>query len=103
MSSTSDKTNGCPDCIAGLAEGYEALRRDVLGIDSLARPGLGLALFMSSGMAAWMAAWPPRMCRHDGASTSRSEQPEVVPRGLRGEVTTILAGMVLSASTRIPA
>ena len=103
MSFTSEKTDGCSDCITGLAEGYEEIRRDALGIDTLARPGLGLALFMSRGMAAWMAAWPPRMCRHDGASTSRGEQPEFVPQGLHSEVATILAGMALSASPRVRA
>jgi len=78
-----------------LAAGYEELRRAALG-GGAARParGIGLALFLRSGMAAWMescaALVPPR------GATVRAAAPPVVPLDLRLEVATLLAEMALA-------
>jgi hypothetical protein len=85
---------------AGAAEvltvGYEELRRTALGD---AAPGsgrgIGLALFLRSGMAAWMescaALVPPR-----GATSARAATAPLVPLDLRLEVATLLAEMALA-------
>src|SRR5207245_788496 len=40
-----------------LAAHYEQLRRDAMGRSTSGGQGLGLALFLRSGMTAWMEAW----------------------------------------------
>jgi hypothetical protein len=78
-----------------LAAGYEDLRRAALGGAPGSGRGIGLALFLRSGMAAWMescaALVPPR-----GAATARAATPPLVPLDLRLEVATILAEMALA-------
>ncbi len=78
-----------------LAERYEELRAQVL--DMKGGRGLGLALFLGRGMAAWMEAWAS--CVPEGQSTERPTPPASsggsLPEGLRGEVALVLAGMAL--------
>jgi hypothetical protein len=79
-----------------LAAGYEELRRAALGAGAPdSGRGIGLALFLRSGMAAWMetcaALVPPR-----GAATARAATPPLVPLDLRLEVATLLAEMALA-------
>jgi hypothetical protein len=77
---------------------YEELRETFTG--SAAAPGrsLGLALLLRSGLAAWMetvAALPATSAR--GAPVL--DERERLPMNLRGELTSILATMALSAAS----
>jgi len=77
-----------------LAAGYEDLRRAALGGATGSARGIGLALFLRSGMAAWMeicAALVPSR----GAPARVAATP-VVPLDLRLEVATLLAEMALA-------
>jgi hypothetical protein len=79
-----------------LAAGYEELRRAALGGGAPgAGRGIGLALFLRSGMAAWMATCAA-LVRPHGAATARAVAPPVVPLDLRLEVATLLAEMALA-------
>ncbi len=72
---------------------YEELRLQALGQSGSSR-GLGLALFLRQGMRSWIESWsmcaPPRPMHE--VSNGHS-----IPRELEGEITNILAGMVLSS------
>ena len=76
---------------------YEALRREVLELAPFAPRGHGLALFIARGLPAWLAALtalaPSRPAR---AVDERPAEPasRLLPTA-RGELTTVLAGMVL--------
>jgi len=74
-----------------LREGYEVLRKQALEGRA---GGLGLALLLREGMAAWIHAGeraipapvPPRPARPDPG----------LPDGVHGEIVTVLAGMALT-------
>jgi hypothetical protein len=81
---------------------YEDLRRRGANENS---GGLGRALLMGRGMAAWMEAW-----RHSAATWDREARGEsgkglghpdasgtqpVLPEGIQGQVVRILAGMAV--------
>lgn len=79
-----------------LNEQYETLRREALAAQPLARRGHGLALFLCQGMTAWSRAVsalipPPPRPPEPGLSA------ELAP-GLRSDVVSIMADMVLSCS-----
>ena len=81
-------------------EQYEALRRQALG-ESFRQRGHGLALFLSRGMVAWLAALSTLAAR---APLSPEPEPTMFssnpcpPLGLgaQNELTTSLASMVLA-------
>jgi hypothetical protein len=84
---------GAPEA---LAAGYEELRGAALGAGAPGSGrGIGLALFLRSGMAAWMescaALVPP-----PGAASALAATPPLVPLDLRLEVATLLAEMALA-------
>ena len=79
---------------------YEAVRRDALEVAPWAPGGHGLALVIARGLPAWLTALtalaPPRPPRAGDervvASASR------LPPTARGELTSVLAGMVLACA-----
>jgi diketogulonate reductase-like aldo/keto reductase len=74
-----------------LTEAYELLRDQVL--EGRAR-GIGLALFLREGMAAWIRAGERAI---PAAAQSRPSRPQRdLLEGIHGEVVTVLAGMALS-------
>lgn len=81
-------------------EQYEALRREALDVAPFGSRGHGLALLLARGLPAWLTALTalgsPSLRR------ASAERPaEVAPRLLpaaRGELTTVLAGMVLACA-----
>lgn len=78
---------------------YETLRREVTEPAPGGRRGHGLALFLTRGMPSWLAALtalapaPRRSC----ALTEPRPEGTVLPSS-RGELTTVLAGMVLACT-----
>lgn len=78
---------------AVLREGYEDLRRVAIGRDSgVARGGRGLALFLSRGMVAWMAA----LLSPGRAAAVPSMETHPAPGGVREELTGLLASLLLA-------
>jgi len=80
---------------------YEAMRRDALGVDPYGPRGHGLALFLSRGMPAWLAALSTldrhHACEHAVADLQLTGTPEIAP-AVRSELTLVWAGMVLACS-----
>jgi hypothetical protein len=77
-----------------LAGHYEQLRQDAMRQSISGGRGLGLALFLRSGMKAWMQAWSE--CASDETEMhSSSGGNETIPVDLRSQVTSLLAGMIL--------
>jgi len=58
--------------------------------------GLGLALFLRRGMTAWMQAWSECAGKVEPETRSVSGGNETIPVDMRSELTTLLAGMILS-------
>lgn len=84
-----------------LSSCYEDLRGTAVEADVEVRHGVGLALFIRSGMAAWMQACTsfapaPRREPAPGQVECPSLNPDV-----RAEVAMVLAEMALSANTQV--
>lgn len=84
---------------SSLGERYEELR-SLARNGGETRGGLGLALFLRRGMAAWMEAWT--RCQPSPGSDARpkpkavpAESATVMAPGLHAEVALVLAGMAL--------
>jgi hypothetical protein len=58
--------------------------------------GLGLALFLRRGMTAWMQAWTECAGNVEPATHPQFGANETIPVDLRSQLTTLLAGMILS-------
>ena len=78
---------------------YETLRREALATRPLGPRGHGLALFLTRGMAAWLAAVTALASPVTPPTTPAEARP---PRTMlppeRSELTTLLAGMVLACA-----
>ncbi len=84
---------------------YEALRQEALSCRAGLERGHGLALFLAQGMAAWMAALstllPPQVASCSQVSPSTSGRCPELALGIRSDLRTILAGMVLACSQEL--
>ena len=85
---------------AYVLEQYEAVRREALEVGPVAPRGHGLALVIARGLPAWLRALtalapsrPTRASDERGAAPASRLQPAA-----RGELTTVLAGMVLACA-----
>jgi hypothetical protein len=80
---------------------YEALRREAFETASFGPRGHGLALFLSRGLPAWLAALtalaPPGGPTRPLVEPRREGGPGLLPTA-RAELTTVLAGMVLACT-----
>ncbi len=83
-------------------EQYEALRRDVLASGSSFDRGLGLSLFLTRGMSAWLAAITALMPRSPRPAIISGPAPferlPVLAPSVRSDLTVMLADMVLACS-----
>lgn len=57
--------------------------------------GLGLALFLRRGMAAWIQAWSECAGPTDAGPTAQPSNEQTVPADLRSQIAALLAGMIL--------
>jgi len=73
---------------------YEELRLQALGQTGVAR-GLGLVLFLRQGMRCRIESWSK--CAPTPRAMQEVSSGPSIPRALQGEITNILAGMVLSS------
>jgi hypothetical protein len=78
-----------------LSAHYEQLRQDAMRQSISGGRGLGLALFLRSGMTSWMQAWS-ECASFETETHSPSDGNETIPVDLRSQVTSLLAGMILS-------
>jgi hypothetical protein len=81
-------------------EQYEAVRREALEVAPFGPRGHGLALLLARGLPAWLTALttliPSRPRRPvDGPRAERT--PRLLPAA-RGQLTTVLAGLVLACA-----
>jgi hypothetical protein len=76
-----------------LISAYEELRQQALDDSSLG--DLGMGLFLTQGMVAWMQAcsWIPATVSKNSPSHPSTSAP--LPQDLRGEIVTVLAAMAL--------
>jgi len=58
--------------------------------------GLGLALFLRRGMTAWMRAWSECARTVEPVTRAQAGTNEAMPLDMRSQITTLLAGMILS-------
>jgi hypothetical protein len=73
---------------------YEQLRREATDASACGHEGLGMALFLRSGMTAWMRAWPSTN-RVTPQALPQPTRTAPVPIDVRAQVTTLLAGIIL--------
>jgi hypothetical protein len=80
---------------------YEALRREALASAPDGPRGHGLALFLTRGLPAWLAALtalaPAAPAARADAAPPREAGPTLQPPA-RAELTRVLAGMVLACA-----
>lgn len=81
---------------------YEALRREALAAGSSVDRGLGLSLFLTRGMSAWLTAVTALMPRSTRpamiSELPRYDRMPVLAPSLRSDLTVMLADMVLACS-----
>ena len=80
---------------------YEAMRREALECDPYGSRGHGLALFLSRGMPAWLAALSmidPCQDRQHAAEDLRQPHAPELPAQARSELMLVWAGMVLACA-----
>ena len=80
-----------------LVASYEDLRHSALGRASGTNRGIGFALFVRSGMAAWMATCTTFLLPPEATTRRSLSEQSLVPQDFRVEVATLLAEMALSA------
>ena len=96
-----------------LAARYEQLRSDALSAPEAGNRSPGLALFLRKGTACWMRAWLACMngCAAQIPPAPQDEQNQLVVQtsnvcalrpDVRGQLTSILAAMVVSRMRRSP-
>jgi hypothetical protein len=84
---------------------YEAVRREALETPA-ARGGHGLALLLTRGLPAWLAVLATLVPRRPAAALDAAAPAPLalrVPRTVRAELTTVLAGMVLACTAEADA
>jgi hypothetical protein len=79
-----------------MTEGYEALRAQATGVGTALTTARGLALFLRSGLAAWMTAWRQLVA---APSSPPAEQRATAFR-LGPELAAVLTEMALAQQRR---
>jgi len=87
---------------AYVLEQYEALRLEAMATRMPGLRGQGLAVFMNRGLPAWLAVLttlgPPPPSPGLSISTRLPVDVPRLPPSARAELTTVLAGMVLTCT-----
>ena len=81
-------------------EQYEAVRREALDVAPFGPRGHGLALLIARGLPAWLTALTalvPSRPRRLGDEPRAERSARLLPAA-RGELTTVLAGLVLACA-----
>jgi tRNA(Met) C34 N-acetyltransferase TmcA len=75
---------------------YERLRNQALGKLFTTRQGLGLALFMQKGMAAWAQAWTDHNPKVKRESPQRLDIKSHFPYEINSQITKLLTNMLMN-------
>jgi hypothetical protein len=84
-----------------VVEQYEAVRREALEVAPFGPRGHGLALLIARGLPAWLTALTALVPSTPRRSVDERRAERAAPRLLptaRGELTTVLAGLVLACA-----
>jgi hypothetical protein len=83
-----------------VVEQYEAVRREAFDVAPFGPRGHGLALLLARGLPAWLTALTtlvPSRPRRPLDEPRAERAPRLLPAA-RGELTTVLAGLVLACA-----
>jgi hypothetical protein len=83
-----------------MTEGYEALRAQATGAGLAPTIARGLALFLGSGLAAWMTAWRQLVAASSSPPPGRSCELRATTFRLGPELAVVLTEMALSWQRR---
>lgn len=83
-----------------LVAGYESLREQIIHGQPGGRPGQGLAILLTKGMAAWVG-----VCAARAVTMERAYRPQPIANnrrlaGLTGEVVSMVASLLLARCGR---
>jgi hypothetical protein len=79
---------------------YEQLRSQALGKLFPDGRGLGLALFMRKGMAAWMQTWSEHTAKVKTVNTQVLDTGKLIPENTTGQLTTVLTNMIMDLNRK---
>ncbi len=83
-----------------MTEGYEALRAQATGAGTAPTTARGLALFLRSGLAAWMTAWRQLVAASSSPPPGRPREQRETASWLGSELAAVLTEMALSRQRR---
>lgn len=85
-----------------MTEGYEALRAQATGVSTAPTTARGLALFLRSGLAAWMTAWRQLVAAPSSPPAPRpaTAEPRATAFRLGPELAVVLTEMALGQQRR---
>jgi hypothetical protein len=83
-----------------MTEGYEALRAQATGARTVLTTARGLALFLRSGLAAWMTAWRQLVGTSSSPPPGRPREQRATAFRLGPELAVALTEMALSQQRR---
>ena len=83
-----------------MTEGYEALRAQATGAGTVPTTARGLALFLGSGLAAWMTAWRQLVATSSSPPPGRPREQRATAFRLGPELAVVLTEMALSQQRR---
>lgn len=83
-----------------MTEGYEALRAQACGVGAPSTRARGLALFLRSGLAAWMAAWRHLVATSSSPPPGHPRERLATAFRLGPELAVVLTEMALSQQRR---
>ena len=83
-----------------MTESYEALRAQATGTGVPLTTARGLALFLRSGLAAWMTAWRQLVAAPSSTPTGRPHEQLAIAFRLGPELAVVLTEMALGQQRR---
>ena len=83
-----------------MTEGYEALRAQATGVGTAPTTARGLALFLRSGLAAWMTAWRQLVAAPSSPPAARPAEQLATAFRLGPELAVVLTEMALGQQRR---
>ena len=79
---------------------YEQLRSQALGELFPDVQGLGLAMFMRKGMAAWIQAWSEHAAKGKIVNPQSLDTGKLAPENTIGQITTVLTNMIMDLNRK---
>jgi len=83
-----------------LVDLYERLRDQALGKLFANGQGLGLALFMRKGMAAWIQVWTEYTSKAKAVTTDKLDIRDHLSENINNQITMVLTSMIMDLSSK---